>query len=75
MFIYAKDYKISLSIYNEEDSIQEDCFIMDLLRSVPVEELRVEVLYMFLPQIIEIMEAHKEKEPEFVRHIEYLKKL
>lgn len=73
MFIQAKDYKVSFSIYNENDSLQNDCFIMDVLRSVPVEELRIEVLYMFLPQVIEIMEVYKEKEPEFVRHIEYLK--
>ena len=73
MFIQAKDYKVSFSIYNESDSLQSDCFIMDVLRSVPVEELRIEVLYMFLPQVIEIMEVYKEKEPEFVQHIEYLK--
>ena len=74
MFIQAKDYKVSFSIYNENDSLQNDCFIMDVLRLVPVEELRIEMLYMFLPQVIEIMEVYKEKEPEFVQHIEYLKK-
>lgn len=56
MLIQAKDYKVSFSIYNENDSLQNDCFIMDVLRSVPVEELRVEVLEMFLPEILKLME-------------------
>ena len=67
MFIMAKDYKLSFSVYNENDSIQNDCFIMDVLRSVPVEELRVEVSYMFLPQIIKIMEKYNDDSTEFER--------
>lgn len=41
MFVQAKDYKILFETYNEKDSLPHEAFIMDVLRSIPVEELRI----------------------------------
>lgn len=73
MFVQSKDYKISFSTYNEKDSLPHEAFIMDVLRSIPVEELRIEVSEVFLPQIIELLDVYKEDEPELERYIKYLK--